>query len=156
MTNRANYFRERCGVAPATRMKGADPRRTTLWGGTDMKKTAIHLAFLCFIAVSYAQVAATQQVAKIAGKWDVTVKMPDKVVSEQWNIQQDSGKITGTVKRAGGELPLTGEVTATSFRADVKDGDMQYKVLAAVDNDTMDETVRMGKNEYLWSAKRVK
>jgi hypothetical protein len=123
-----------------------------------MKRTVIRLAIMCLCAVWFAQVATTQQVADVAGKWEVTIKMPDHIVTEQWTIQQDNSKLTGMVKRDTGEVPMTGEVSTLEFRADVKDGDKQYKVLASIDNDshTMDGAVRMGKNEYLWSAKRPK
>ena len=123
-----------------------------------MNRIAVRLAIISLFVVSLAQVALTQQAADVAGKWDVTIKMPDRTVTEQWTIQQSNGKLTGMVKRDTGEVPMTGEVTPLEFRADVKDGDKQYKVLATIDNDahTMDGAVRMGKNEYLWSAKRPK
>jgi hypothetical protein len=121
-----------------------------------MSWTAFRLAILCFVAMSFAQFASSQQAANVAGKWDVTVRMPDRTVNEQWTIQQENAKITGTVKGEAGEQPMKGEISEVNFRADVGTGEKQYKVLATIDNDTMDGAVRMGKNEYLWSAKRSK
>jgi hypothetical protein len=123
-----------------------------------MMRTIFRITIVCFLAVSLAQVALPQQVANVAGKWEVIIKMPDRTVTEQWTIQQENNKLTGMVKRDSGEVPMTGEVSTLEFRASVMDGDMQYKVLATIDTDshTMDGAVRMGKNEYLWSAKRPK
>jgi hypothetical protein len=123
-----------------------------------MKRIAIRLAILSVFAVSLAHIAATQQAADVAGKWVITIKMPDRNVTEEWTIKQENSKLTGMVKRDSGEVPMTGEVSTLEFRANVMDGDKQYKVLATIDTDshTMDGAVRMGSNEYLWSAKRPK
>ena len=44
-----------------------------------------------------------QQTANVTGKWDVTIRMPDKNVTEQWTITQDkSGNVAATIKTAGG------------------------------------------------------
>jgi len=122
-----------------------------------MKRTAINFAILCFFVVSVAQAASAQQVAKIAGKWDVTIRMPDHNVSEQWTMQQDrSGNVTATVKGSGGEQKVTGEVNNVLLRFDYKVGDADYKIRATVDGDTMDGSVTIGKKEYIWSAKKSK
>jgi hypothetical protein len=120
-----------------------------------MKKAAIALGFLCFLVVMFPQRGATQDVAKVGGSWDVTVRMPDKNVSEKWMIQQEGGKVMGTAKGAK-DMSFSGTVDNVFLRVDLKDGDMTYKVRATVDNDSLDGSITMGKNEYLWSAKKNK
>ena len=75
---------------------------------------------------------------------------------EKWSFQQEGGKVTGTAKGDRGELAVTGTFESAFLRVDEKDGDMLYKVRATYDSDSLDGSITMGKNEYLWSAKRVK
>lgn len=124
-----------------------------------MKRAAISLTILSFLAVSLAQVASSQQAPSVAGKWDVTVRIPGKNVMEQWTIQQNGDNVTATIKSASGsELKIMCEVNNAVFRADFKDGDgMGNKVRAAIAGDRMDGSVTIGdKQEYLWAAKRSK
>jgi len=122
-----------------------------------MRRTAIHIAILCFLVVLFAQASSALQFANVAGKWDVTIRMPDKNVSEQWTIQQDrAGNVTATVKTAGTELKVKGEVNAVIVRFDYKVGEMEHKIRATVDGNEMDGSVTMAKKEYVWSAKRSK
>ena len=120
-------------------------------------RIAIRFAILCCVLTLLAQAAFSQQTANVTGKWDVTVRMPDKNVTEQWMITQDkSGNVAATVKTAGGELKVTGEVNNVILRFDYKVGEMEHKIRVTVDKDEMDGSVTMGKKEYVWSAKRAK
>ena len=101
-------------------------------------------------------VALAQKSASIAGKWDVTVRMPDKATTEQWTIQQKGNAITATAKGER-ELPVSGSIDGAFLRVTVKDGDKQYKVRATVDGNEMDGSITYDKGkEYLWQAKRPK
>lgn len=120
-----------------------------------MKRTAIHLATLCLLTVSFAQLASSQEIANVAGKWAVTIRIAGQNVSEEWTIQQDGGDITATIKGASGELKVKGEVNSIAFRSDFKDNTgMDTKVRASVFGDTMNGSITIGNKEYLWSAKR--
>jgi hypothetical protein len=121
-----------------------------------MKKTAMFLAVLGFFGLMSAQIASTQDNANVNGTWDVTIRMPDKNVIEKWSFKEDGAKVTGTAKSDRGELPVSGTFESAFLRVDEKDGDMLYKIRATFDTDTLDGSITMGKNEYLWSAKRVK
>ena len=121
------------------------------------------IAILCFFVLSLAQVASSQKLANIAGKWDVTIRMraPSRLVNEQWTIQQKGQEFTGMVKATSGEHPLTFEVNDVRMRAMFKVGDMYHKVIATVDGDVMDGSLTIEapsgqKDEYIWSAKRNK
>ena len=125
-----------------------------------MRKTAGRLTVACLLAMWSAHAALAQKIDKTAdfsGNWQVTVRMRGKTVSEQWTIQQEGDKITGKIKGANGEVPVTGEVTLLVFRATFKVGDVPHKVIATLHDDEMDGSVVVedkDKQQYLWSAKR--
>jgi len=122
-----------------------------------MRRTAIHIATLCLLVALFAQVTSAQKFANVAGKWDVTVRMPDKTVMEQWTIQQDkAGNVTATVNSGGSQVNVKGEVNNVLVRFDYKVGELEHKIRATVDGNEMDGSVTMGKKEYVWSAKRAK
>jgi hypothetical protein len=95
--------------------------------------------------------------ANMVGNWNVTIHSTiEGILTEQWNITQDGAKITGGVKSKSGEATLEGSLNGAIFLGAIVDGDKKYAVRGtAVDND-FDGTIRMGKNEFLLSAKRSK
>ena len=120
-----------------------------------MKGTAVVVALVSLFALTLERAVSTQKPAGIAGKWDVTIRMPDRSMNEQWTIQQKGSAITATAKSDRGELPASGSIDGAFLRVSVKDGDKQYKVRATVDGNAMDGSITyaVGK-EYLWHAKR--
>ena len=121
------------------------------------------IAFLCFLVLSLVQVASSQKLANIAGKWDVTIRWrnPSRLVKEQWTIQQKGTDFTGMVKTDAGEHPLTFEVNDVRMRAMFEVGEMYHKVIATLDGDDLDGSLTIEapsgqKDEYIWSAKRNK
>jgi hypothetical protein len=101
--------------------------------------------------------AANQTPANVSGKWNVTVRMPGHVVTEQWTIQQKGTAVTGTAKGEHGELPVSGTIEGEFFRVLVRDGQKEYKVRATVDGEAMDGSIAMGAgDEHLWFAKRAR
>ena len=121
-----------------------------------MRRTAAVLSLACVLPLTLAGRASAQAPAAIAGKWDITVRMPDKSTTEQWTIQQKGKAITATAKGER-ELPVSGSVDGAFLRVTVKDGDKEYKVRATVDGAEMDGSITYGPGrEYLWHAKRPK
>jgi hypothetical protein len=96
-------------------------------------------------------------IANMVGSWNVTIHSTiEGILSEQWTVTQDGAKVTGAVKTKDGNATLEGSLSGAIFLGDVTDGDKKYTVRGtAVDND-FDGTIRMGKNEFLLSAKRSK
>jgi hypothetical protein len=91
----------------------------------------------------------------VAGKWNITIRMPGGPVAEEWTIQQKGTAVTGTAKGQHGELPVTGTIEGAFFRVTVKDGDQQIKVRATVDGTEMDGSATLGVGDsHLWFAKR--
>ena len=106
-----------------------------------------------------AAVAAKQGTSKVAGNWDVAVRNTvEGLQNEQWTFKQTGAKVTGTIKNNRGELPFEGTITGTILNAVVTDGAMKYQVIGTISEggNVIDGTVRMGKHEYLLSAKRSK
>jgi hypothetical protein len=101
--------------------------------------------------------AANQTPANVAGKWNVTVRMPGHQVTEQWTIQQKGTAVTGTAKGEHGELPVSGTIEGEFFRVTIRDGQKEYKVRATVDGEAMDGSITLGAgDERLWFAKRAR
>lgn len=120
-----------------------------------MKRTVLVLSLACAFAVTLPRVVSTQQPVSVAGTWDITVRMPDRSLTEQWTIQQKGKAITATAKGERGELPASGSVDGAFLRVTVTDGDKQYKVRATVDGSAMDGSVTYAPGkEYLWHAKK--
>ena len=113
------------------------------------------VATACVLACMFPHGASSETPPSVAGTWDVTTRMPDHVISEQWTIQQKGATITATAKGARVTMPVTGTVAGASFRVTVKDGNHEYKVRATVDGDAMDGSVTYPVGaEYVWHAKR--
>jgi hypothetical protein len=99
--------------------------------------------------------AATTPLAKMAGAWNVTIHSTIQgLLTEQWNLQQNGDKVTGTVKTDKGELSFEGSLNGNIFLGNIKDGDKQYEVRGTAVGNEFDGTIRMGKNEFLLGAKR--
>lgn len=121
-----------------------------------MRRTAAVLSLACVFAMTLPGGVLAQKSAAIAGRWDVTVRMPDRSANEQWTIQQKGNAITATAKGER-ELPVAGSIDGAFLRVTIKDGDKQYKVRATVDGNEMDGSITYDKGkEYLWQARRSK
>jgi hypothetical protein len=122
-----------------------------------MVRTPVLLSLVGALVLTFPALPSAQKLASVAGKWDVTIRMPDRSNSEQWTIQQKGNAITATAKGDKGELPVAGMIEGAFFRVTVKDGDKQYKVRATVDGNEMDGSITYGiGQEFLWQAKRSK
>jgi hypothetical protein len=103
------------------------------------------------------EAAATVTIANMVGSWNVTIHSTiEGILTEQWTVTQEGAVITGAVKSKNGAATLEGSLSGAIFLGAVTDGDKKYTVRGtAVDND-FDGTIRMGKNEFLLSARRSK
>ncbi len=124
-----------------------------------MKRAAISVAVLCLFVGTFAQVAKSQKkVPNVAGNWSAITRMPgNKDVTEDWTIQQKGDQLTCTVKGPNGEKTASGDIDNVGFfRVDIKDGDTTIKVRATLDENALDGSITIGKDEHLWAAKRKK
>lgn len=84
----------------------------------------------------------------IAGVWDASINTPGGVREFKIVFQVDSGKVTGTVKRPAGDVPLTGTITGNaltfSYTIDYNGNALTLTMVATVDGDSMKGTVDFG------------
>ena len=113
------------------------------------------VAFGCVLACLLPRSVASETPPVLAGTWEVTTRLPNGALKEQWLIQQKGATIAGTARGARGELPVSGTIAGASFRVTVTDKDKTYRVRAMVDGNAMDGTVTYPAGEqYMWQAKR--
>lgn len=74
------------------------------------------LAFACVFASAFTHSASSETPPSVAGTWEVTTRMPDKVINEQWTIQQKGATVTAIAKGARGDMPVSGSIAGASFR----------------------------------------
>ena len=101
------------------------------------------------------------QAAAIAGEWDAEMTTPGGVRSFKIVFQVEGEKLTGTVKRAAGDVPLTGTIKGDTVRFSYSvlynDNALELTMVAVVSGDTMKGTVDFaGAGQYLFSARRAK
>jgi hypothetical protein len=96
-------------------------------------------------------------VANMVGNWNVTIHSTiEGILTEQWTLTQNSEKISGMVKSKSGDLTFDGTLSGAIFLGSITDGDKKYAIRGTVVGNDFDGTIRMGKNEFLLSAKRSK
>src|SRR5579863_1228022 len=95
-----------------------------------MSRAATILLVCAALAGAIRMIGANQPNANVAGKWNVTVRMPGHLVTEQWTVQQKGTIVTGVAKGEKGDMPVSGTIEGAFFRVIEKDGDKQYKVRA--------------------------
>ena len=123
-----------------------------------MQRKCIFIAALCFSVLSLVHVASAQD-AKVAGSWDLSAPGRDgNVVTQTLTLQQDGTKLSGTVKGARGEAPVTGTVTANNISFSVTrttpNGEVKIEYTGTVNGDAMKGTLTVMGNTADWTAKR--
>jgi hypothetical protein len=123
-----------------------------------MKRKCILVAALCLFVLSLAHVASAQD-AKVAGSWDLSAPGRDgNVVTQTLTLQQDGTKLSGTVKGARGEAPVTGTVTANNISFSVTrttpNGEVKIEYTGTVSGDAMKGTLTVMGNTADWTARR--
>lgn len=129
-----------------------------------MKRSTIVLAALCALALSFAMATVAQDAAKVAGNWDLSMTTQRGTFTQQLTLQQDGGKLTGTLKgRRGGDSTVEGTVDGNNIKFTVKrttqNGDVRTQdYTGTVDGDNMKGTTTFNfggqSNSIDWTAKR--
>ena len=96
------------------------------------KSFAGAVAFAVATAISVTS-AAQVFAQNIAGDWDASYNSPGGPIAFKLALKVDGEKLTGTVKRASGDAPLTGTVKGDSVRFSytIKYGDNELAVTIA-------------------------
>lgn len=126
-----------------------------------MKKTTLLVATACMFALAFGMLArAADEPAKVAGNWEMTMEGRQGTVTQTLVIEQDGGKIKGTLKGESGETPFEGTVKGNTISFTVKRtgprGEMTVEYTGTVDGDSMKGTMQAGQFSREWTAKRVK
>jgi hypothetical protein len=115
---------------------------------------------LLSVILTSAVLPATVAAQSIAGEWDAAMSTPGGVRTFKIVFQVDGDKLTGTVKRAAGDVPLVGtwkgDTVSFSYSIDYNDHPLELTITATVIGDTMKGTVDFGgvaQDEF--SAKRA-
>src|SRR2546428_3528728 len=114
-------------------------------------------ALVCALVLA---VSATAQAPNVTGDWDVTINSPQGARPAKASFKQEGEKLTGAMKRPGGDLPLEGTVKGKEikFKYTVKfqDQDLVITLAGNVDGDAMKGDADFGGLALGdWNAKRA-
>lgn len=117
--------------------------------------------FLLSIAIAGSALAAPASAQSIAGEWDATMNTPGGARTFKILFQVDGDKLTGTVKRQAGDVPLTGTIKDSlvtfSYTVDYNGNPLTLTMTATVKGDSMTGTVDFaGAAQDEFSAKRAR
>jgi len=126
--------------------------------GEFMKRVIILSVFVFgMILVSAGSIAA--QSSTVAGGWDATMNTPGGPRPFGLTLKVDGEKLTGTVTRSNGEMPLVGTVKGNdisfSYIISYNDHDLELSFTGKVSGDSIAGNVSFGGNgDSDWGAKR--
>lgn len=123
-----------------------------------MKKFVNSLAVLTLALV--ASIAAFAQSSPAAGEWDAAMNTPGGVRNFKLTFKVDGEKLTGTVGREAGSLPLTGTAKGSdvqfSYTVNYNGNDLVLTMTGKISGDDIKGTVSFGgMAEDEWTAKRA-
>ena len=113
---------------------------------------------LGLIFVGAGQMAA--QSSSVAGEWDAAMNTPGGVRNFKIIFKVDGEKVTGTVKRADGDLPLQGTIKGSdlnfAYAIQYNGHDLVLTLTGKVAGDAINGSVSFGgQADDEWSAKRT-
>jgi hypothetical protein len=116
---------------------------------------------LLSIAIAASTLASSATAQSIAGEWDATMNTPGGARTFKILFQVDGDKLTGTVKRQAGDVPLTGTIKDSlvtfSYTVDYNGNALTVTMTAKVTGDSMKGTVDFaGAGQDEFSAKRAR
>lgn len=129
----------------------------------DFMKTKLYLflaSFACTLLLSWlASYARADESAKVAGNWDVSVETQRGSFDQKLVIQQDGGKITGTLSGRRGDSPIDGTVSGNkisfSVTREMQDGSkFTIDYTGTVDGDSMSGEFKSERFSGKWTAKK--
>lgn len=101
-----------------------------------------------------------EEIADVAGKWQLTMQTPRGERTMALNFEQDGANLSGMLEGPRGATELKGkvkgnEVTFTITRKTPR-GERELKYRGTLKGDTLKGKVDMGRREMDWSATRSK
>ena len=121
------------------------------------------LIIMAVMAVGLIIVGAGQMAAQsssVAGEWDAAMSTPGGVRNFKIIFKVDGEKVTGTVKRADGDLPLQGTIKGSdlnfAYAIQYNGHDLVLTLTGKVAGDAINGSVSFGgQADDEWSAKRT-
>ena len=125
-----------------------------------MKKAFILTVFVACLAVLTTGTAAAQTSTSVTGEWDASMNTPGGPRPFKLIFKVDGEKLTGTVKRASGDVPLQGTVKGSdisfAYTINYNGNDLTLSFTGKITGDTISGTISFGgQAEDSWSAKRA-
>jgi hypothetical protein len=123
-----------------------------------MRKVITLTVFM--IGVGLLSAGAMSAQSSVAGEWDASMNTPGGARPFKLVFKVDGEKLSGTVKRANGDVPLQGTIKGKdisfAYSINYNGNDLQLSFTGKVNGDAISGTVSFGGNaEDEWSAKRV-
>jgi len=123
-----------------------------------MKNVLLSALFLFALGLLFAGGASAQ--TSVAGEWDGSFNTPGGARPFKFVLVVDGEKLTGTAKRASGDVPLTGTIKGDlinfSYTINYGGNDLTLSYSGKVAGDSMSGTISFGgQAEETWSAKRA-
>ncbi len=95
----------------------------------------------------------------VDGEWDGMFSTPGGSRTFKVILRANGENLTGTAKRASGDLPITGtikgDIVTFSYTISYQGNDLTMSFSGKLDGDKMSGTVLFGSTEEGWSATRV-
>ena len=112
------------------------------------------------LALAMVTLTAAASAQSIAGEWDAAMNTPGGVRNFKIVFEVHGDSLSGTVRRAAGDVPLRGTVKGNavkfSYTVNYNGNDLTLTMTATVDGDAMKGTVDFaGAGEDEFSARRV-
>lgn len=119
-----------------------------------MNRPALALAAAAFL------LAAPAGAQTIAGEWDASMETPGGTRTARLVLVVEGQKVTGTLKRETGEVPVAGTIVADTLRfaytIQYNNSSLEMHVLALVAGDAIRGAVSFGEGGTMpWWAERV-
>lgn len=127
--------------------------------GAFMKRFIIPTLFATALIFS-GVVSIAANLYSVDGNWDGVFNTPGGARPFKVELKADGEKLSGTVKRSSGDVPLIGTIKGNditfAYTISYNGNDLTMSFTGKVDSDKMSGTVSFGGNaEEEWSAKRV-
>lgn len=114
---------------------------------------------LVFAAFAAAPTAAAQSAVNVAGEWNATMNTPGGARNFKVVFVQQGDSLTGTVRRATGDVPLQGRVKGSDvtfqYTIDYGGNALTLVVSTTVTGDSMKGSIDLGGVTEAFSAERA-
>lgn len=120
------------------------------------------MAGVCAVVLSLgmAKAVAAPKTANVTGTWDLSMQGRRGTMTQTLKIEQDGGKIKGTIQGRRGSSNFEGTVKGNEIRFTVKRetprGEFEMEYSGKVDGDSMKGSAQVRRFEIDWTAKRRK